>query len=116
MMVCNQISPSCTNLGWGLTDKGVVTVSLDQIDVYCDQGCYAHTMAVRKCINDVKRDFWFATRAHVQYVSDTISKGCSARKAFTTANYKASSGIKVYQKAYVSVISSLVVLVAIFNL
>jgi len=36
--------------------------------------------------------------------------------AFTTANYKASSGIKVYQKAYVSVISSLVVLVAIFNL
>ena len=80
MMVCNQISPSCTNLGWGLTDKGVVTVSLDQIDVYCDQGCYAHTMAVRKCINDVKRDFWFATRAHVQYVSDTISKGCSARK------------------------------------
>ena len=37
-------------------------------------------MAVLKCINDVKRDFWFATRAHVQYVSDTISKGCSARK------------------------------------
>ncbi|KAK4606888.1 hypothetical protein RGQ29_000929 [Quercus rubra] len=72
-------------------------------------------MAVLKCITDVKRDFWFATRAHVQYVSDTISKGCSARKAFTTVDYKASRGIKVYQKAYVSVISSLVVLVAIFN-
>ena len=36
--------------------------------------------------------------------------------AFTTVDYKASRGIKVYQKAYVSVISSLVVLVAIFNL
>ena len=35
--------------------------------------------------------------------------------AFTTVDYKASRGIKVYQKAYVSVISSLVVLVAIFD-
>ena len=39
------------------------------------EGCRYHTLAVLKCIYDMKRDFWFANNATVKVLNETIING-----------------------------------------
>jgi hypothetical protein len=62
-----------------LSDRGLVDVPLNEVEEYCKpEGCRDHTLAVLKCIYDVKPDFWFANKATVKVLNETITNGCSA--------------------------------------
>jgi hypothetical protein len=61
-----------------LKDKGVVNVLANEVEDCCKpEGCRDHTLAVLKCIYDVKRDFWFANNATVKVLNETIISGCA---------------------------------------
>ncbi|GMY10420.1 hypothetical protein FCV25MIE_05659 [Fagus crenata] len=70
-----------------LTDKGVVDVSPDDVVTYCQTGgCGEHTLAVIKCIHEVKRDFWFANKLKIMDLNDIIINGCRDSKALRTVH------------------------------
>jgi hypothetical protein len=71
---------SCSSKDY-LTDKGVVDVSPDDVVTYCQAGgCGEHTLAVIKCIHEVKRDFWFANKLKIMDLNDIITNGCRDSK------------------------------------
>lgn len=59
--------------------SGELSVSKEETSSdYCQKGgCGEHNLAVLKCIHYVKRDFWFANKAHVEVLQEAIANACN---------------------------------------
>ncbi|XP_057442122.1 uncharacterized protein LOC130733859 [Lotus japonicus] len=83
-------SSACTGQYTKLSLAGYLNVSNTEINNFCQKGCYDHTLLVLKCIQDVKRDFIFATKANVSVVKNMTVKACANLQGFST-NYTANA-------------------------
>ncbi|XP_057772716.1 uncharacterized protein LOC130992186 [Salvia miltiorrhiza] len=74
----NISAPCQTGLkNYTLTSTGWLNVTAAAGPKFCEAGgCADHTRAVLLCLKHVKRDYWFANRATVQDLYDTIDDGC----------------------------------------
>lgn len=57
-----------------------------EINEFCTGGCYDHTLLIFKCIQDVKRDFYFATKAPYAFVKNATMNACNELKGNTVKN------------------------------
>ncbi|EXB56016.1 hypothetical protein L484_018805 [Morus notabilis] len=103
-----------------LTPKGNLHVNQTDLDDYCSPGRCADYIrfTVLKCIFLVHKKFEFQNNATIQHVNETIATGCTNKNRDLIIKWGApkSSGIKVNQKKYVSLVSSMLVFVAIFKM
>ncbi|KAJ8751477.1 hypothetical protein K2173_016694 [Erythroxylum novogranatense] len=91
-----NVSDSCLNKD--ITLSGELDVNQTEIETYCNRGCAEHTTRyVLTCVHWAKRDFWFANKATVKDLNDTITKHCANNTAFSMEDFK-SSGIKRYKE------------------
>ncbi|KAJ8553040.1 hypothetical protein K7X08_020433 [Anisodus acutangulus] len=75
-------SPVCSK-NHTLTMSGWLNVTHDEGKIFCQKGgCADYTIGVLGCIRHVKRDFWFANKAKVQHIYDTIDIGCYSLQGF----------------------------------
>ncbi|CAN4102149.1 unnamed protein product [Withania somnifera] len=66
-----------------LTMSGWLNVTYDEGKKFCVEGdCADHTKGVLNCIRHVKPDFWFANKATVKDIYDTIHVGCNTPEGF----------------------------------
>lgn len=69
---------SCPKQKYILNEKGWLNVSHEDGEEFCKRGgCADHTRAVLECVYDVKRDYWFANKATIQHLNETINIGCN---------------------------------------
>lgn len=83
---CYKAPANCTSFeNVSLTDKGILDVFPNEITAYCSSasGCAQHVLDVLKCIHLCKRDFWFANKANVSFLNQTIHDGCSNKTKST---------------------------------
>ncbi|GMN23310.1 hypothetical protein TIFTF001_000074 [Ficus carica] len=103
-----------------LTPKGNLSVSQQNLVQYCAPGNCSDQIrfTVLNCILLVHDKFVFANNATIQYVNDTITTRCAKQDQdlIIASGPPKNSGIKVNQKTYVSVVSALLVFLAIFNM
>ncbi|XP_075090120.1 uncharacterized protein LOC142171514 [Nicotiana tabacum] len=75
-------SPVCSK-NHTLTLSGWLNVKKEEGKKFCEKGgCAEHTKGVLDCIHHVKRDFWFANKATVQHIYNTIDIGCHTPQGF----------------------------------
>ncbi|XP_059298447.1 uncharacterized protein LOC132051209 [Lycium ferocissimum] len=75
-------SPLCSK-NHTLTMSGWLNVTQKESKKFCVKGgCADYTKRVLNCIHHVKRDFWFANKATVQHIYDTIDIGCNSLQGF----------------------------------
>ncbi|MCD9641521.1 hypothetical protein HAX54_027734 [Datura stramonium] len=66
-----------------LTMSGWLNVTHEEGKKFCGKGgCADHTKRVLDCIHHVKRDFWFANKATIKHIYDTIDIGCNKPQGF----------------------------------
>ncbi|KAK1571541.1 hypothetical protein Q3G72_018793 [Acer saccharum] len=71
-----------------LTMSGIVYVPQEDVGNYCGgSGCAEHVRIVLHCIHQVKRDFWFANSAPVQFINNSINHGCDTTTSINTTKY-----------------------------
>ncbi|AES99001.1 hypothetical protein MtrunA17_Chr5g0432791 [Medicago truncatula] len=88
--------------------NGTLNVQDSDIHDFCTGGCYDHTLLVFKCIQDVKRDFHFATKAHISFVKNITMNACNELKGFDLLNYKdPNSATSLYGRMYMPLLSTL---------
>ncbi|CAK9182339.1 unnamed protein product [Ilex paraguariensis] len=75
-MYGTQISHSCP-IKYVLTEEGWLNVTHGDGEEFCKAGCADHTRTVLTCIHLVKRDYWFANKATVKELYETINRGCN---------------------------------------
>lgn len=83
---CYKAPANCASFeNVSLTDKGILDVFPNEITAYCSSasGCAQHVLDVLKCIHLCKRDFWFANKANVSFLNQTIHDGCSNKTKST---------------------------------
>nr|KYP72985.1 hypothetical protein KK1_005592 [Cajanus cajan] len=103
-------STPCLKGGYSLTIAGALIVSDSDISDFCINGCYDHIRSVLDCIQDVKRDFFFATKQPVSYVMNVTKAACSSKtKGFNTNVTKANpnSATSLYGRLYMPLVSTL---------
>lgn len=72
-----QTSPICSKKQT-LTMSGWLNVTNKEGKQFCVKGgCGDYTKGVLDCIHHVKRDFWFANKATVKHIYNTIDVGCN---------------------------------------
>ncbi|XP_023006814.1 uncharacterized protein LOC111499484 [Cucurbita maxima] len=60
-----------------------IEVAKEDMRGYCGGGCLEHTMDVLDCIDDVKRDFWFANNFDTPTLRSFLNERCSNSTAFS---------------------------------
>jgi hypothetical protein len=98
-----------------ITVKGLLEVTEEEINSYCDEGCLDQSIETLDCIYMVNTHFSFTNNATVRVINETINHGCTSRTAINTTNQTYSSAMKVGQKIYVPLISTLV-FIAMFKM
>ncbi|XP_019168477.1 PREDICTED: uncharacterized protein LOC109164142 [Ipomoea nil] len=69
-----------------LSMKGWLNVTKNEGPGFCSSKCVKETRNVLHCISHTKRDFWFANKATVNDINQTIIDGCG-QKGFTGVSY-----------------------------
>jgi len=80
---------------YALNQTGWLNVTHNDGEEFCKGGCADHTRAVLECLYDVKRDYWFANKAKVHHLNDTINIGCNTDQGFNGTSLYPSSGYKM---------------------
>ncbi|KAG9158381.1 hypothetical protein Leryth_013134 [Lithospermum erythrorhizon] len=73
----NYKEPNPCPWKYTLNLSGSLDVADSDADDFCKSGCMNHTRAVLDCIDDVKRDFWFANKASVKDLNDVVNSRCN---------------------------------------
>ncbi|KAI4306296.1 hypothetical protein L6164_029582 [Bauhinia variegata] len=91
-----------------LTLEGWVNVLDSDIQDYCWSGCFQHTMDVLQCVRDVKKDFKFKNKAHIDQVWKTIHDACNNPWPKTGFNITGdpNSATSLYGRLYMPLVSA----------
>ncbi|WJX58479.1 hypothetical protein P8452_43927 [Trifolium repens] len=114
--ICMLNHSSTCNLktNYTITLNGFLNVQDSDINDFCKGGCYDHILLILKCIQDVKRDFYFANKAHISYVKNITMNGCNILQGFDTSKYKDPNGAtSLFGGIYVPLISTLMTMALI---
>ncbi|CAI8585180.1 unnamed protein product [Vicia faba] len=104
----NQSNACNHKTNYIITLNGTLNVQDSEINEFCTSGCYDHTLLIFKCIQDVNRDFYFATKAPYSFVKNVTMNACNELKGFDTSKYKdPNSATSLYGRIYVPLISTL---------
>nr|GMD50124.1 keratin, type I cytoskeletal 9-like [Ipomoea batatas]GME12088.1 keratin, type I cytoskeletal 9-like [Ipomoea batatas]GME18705.1 keratin, type I cytoskeletal 9-like [Ipomoea batatas] len=71
--------------------SGWLNVTKEDGTEFCSSPCANQTSSVLDCIRDTQRDFWFANKATVQHLRQTIHQGCHTNQGFTGVSLYPSS-------------------------
>ncbi|XP_031122466.1 uncharacterized protein LOC116025386 [Ipomoea triloba] len=71
--------------------SGWLNVTKEDGREFCCSPCANQTSSVLDCIRDTERDFWFANKATVQHLRQTIHQGCHTNQGFTGVSLYPSS-------------------------
>ncbi|XP_051142715.1 uncharacterized protein LOC127259425 [Andrographis paniculata] len=75
-----------------LTDSGWLNVTHEDGHWFCTEGCAEHTGWVLDCLFHVKKDYWFANKATLRDITDTINLGCNSTQGFSGVSIHVSQG------------------------
>ncbi|KAM7521976.1 hypothetical protein LguiA_011878 [Lonicera macranthoides] len=101
----NVSNTSCPNQKYVLNEKGWLNVSQEDGDEFCKRGgCADHTRVVLECVYEVKPDYWFANKATIQHLNETINIGCNSPQGFNGTSLYPASG---YKKKSISIFLSM---------
>ncbi|XP_027188016.1 uncharacterized protein [Cicer arietinum] len=103
----NQSNACNHKTNYIITLNGTLNVQDSEIKDFCTNGCYDHTLLVFKCIQDVKKDFHFATKAHISFVKNVTINACDVLKGFDTKYKNPNSATSLYGRIYMPLISTL---------
>lgn len=95
--------------------SGWLNVTSSDGKSFCAGGCAAHTRDVLLCLEHVKKDFYFANKATIRDLNETINNGCNTSRGFTGVSLYQSHGYRFSSTpVFASLSAAVVVLMTLF--